>query len=86
MWHQATLNHITYPPCDGNGWKQEQNPLQIDWDSEENITKVRTRVALLKKDVVAKQDVLQLGVCVERAITTVVQVANALAAAIYQKK
>ena len=39
-----------YPPLDGNGWKQtDQNTLVVDWDSEDNIARVRTTVALIKK-------------------------------------
>ena len=50
VWRQATLNRITYPPLDGNGWKQpDPHTLAIDWDSEANITQVRTTVALIKK-------------------------------------
>ena len=54
VWRQSTQNHITYPPLDRNGWKVDQNVLLIEWDSDENITKVRTRVALIKKGCACK--------------------------------
>jgi len=35
---------------DGNGWKQpDLNTLLVDWDSDDNIAKVRTAVAFIKK-------------------------------------
>ena len=50
VWRQATDNYITYPPLEGNGWKQpDVNTLLIDWDSDENIAQVRSTVALIKK-------------------------------------
>ena len=49
VWKQATQNQITYPPLQGNGWKLDNNCLHIEWDSDDNISKVRMRVALLKK-------------------------------------
>ena len=49
VWKQATQNQITYPPLQGNGWKLDNNCLHIEWDSDDNISKVRIRVALLKK-------------------------------------
>ena len=34
----------------GNGWKQtDAHTLEVDWDSDNNICDVRTRVALIKK-------------------------------------
>ena len=50
VWRQATQNHIIYTPLDGNGWKQpDPNTLLLDWDSDNNIDRVRTIVALIKK-------------------------------------
>ena len=50
------MNNITYPQLDGNRWKQSgPNTLEIDWDSEDNITSVRQMVALIKKDVGVKR-------------------------------
>ena len=54
MWRQSTQNNITYPPLQGNGWKVENSSLNIQWDSEENISKVRMRVALIKKGCACK--------------------------------
>lgn len=53
VWRRwATHNDIHYPPLRGNGWKQ-QDPTTLlvvnDWDSDRNITQVRTTVALIKK-------------------------------------
>ena len=41
VWKQATQNQITYPPLEGNGWKLDNNTLHIEWDSDDNICKVR---------------------------------------------
>ena len=50
VWKQANDNNINYPPLNGNGWKQTDSELlQIDWDSDFNICKVCTRVALIRK-------------------------------------
>ena len=50
VWKQANDNNINYPPLNGNGWKQtDSESLQIDWDSDFNISEVRTRVALIRK-------------------------------------
>ena len=50
VWRQAACNQINYPPLDGNGWKNPTpSTLEVDWDSEENISNVRKRVALVKK-------------------------------------
>lgn len=50
VWRQANSNNINYSPLNGHGWKQvNSNTLEIDWDSEDNITEVRTRVAFIKK-------------------------------------
>ncbi len=41
---------MTYPPLNGNGWKQpDANTLVIHWDNDEHLSNVRTRVALLRK-------------------------------------
>ena len=45
VWSQANSNNINYPPLSGHGWKQvNADTLEIDWDSEDNLTEVRTRV------------------------------------------
>lgn len=50
VWNQATHNMMLYPPLEGNGWKfTDNNEFVIDWDSEENVTQVWTRVMLIKK-------------------------------------
>ena len=50
IWRQANRNNIEYPPLDMYGWKlTDTGTLLIDWDSEENMTEVRTRVALIRK-------------------------------------
>ena len=50
VWSQSTSNHITYPPLHNHGWKQpDPNTLFIDWDSVNNVSQIRTRVALIKK-------------------------------------
>ena len=50
IWKQANSNNINYPPLIGNGWKRiDTDTLQIDLDSDDNISEVRTRVALIKK-------------------------------------
>ena len=55
VWGQATHNTITYPPLNGNGWRQpDPVTLLIDWDSEDNICEVRKRVALIRKGCACK--------------------------------
>ena len=50
MWSQAQSNTMILPPLQGHGWKrQESGRIEIDWDSEENIKKVKDRVQLLLK-------------------------------------
>ena len=50
VWKQATENHITYPSLENNGWKQpDSNTFIIDWDSDENISRIRSTVVLIKK-------------------------------------
>ena len=50
VWSQTIENNIMYPSLEGNGWKQpDSNTLIIDWDSNENITNIRSAVALIKK-------------------------------------
>ena len=50
VWSQSTSNHITYPPLNDHGWKQpDQNTLSIDWDSESNVSQIRSRVDLICK-------------------------------------
>ena len=55
VWKQANSNNINYPPLNGNGWKQtDAHTLEVDWDSDNNICDVHTRVALIKKGCVCK--------------------------------
>ena len=50
VWSQAASNNITYPSLEDSGWKLlDSTSLAIDWDSEDNITLIRDRVALIKK-------------------------------------
>lgn len=49
IWKQSTQNTIIYPTLRENGWKVDSNSLAVDWDSEENLIQVRTRVMLIKK-------------------------------------
>ena len=50
VWSQSTSNHITCPPLNDHGWKQpDQNTLSIDWDSESNVSQIRSRVDLICK-------------------------------------
>ena len=50
VWKQANRNNLVYLPLDGNGWKQPTSEtLEIDWDSSDHLSTVRTRVALLQK-------------------------------------
>ena len=50
VWKQANANNIVYPPLDSSGWKvSKTNKLQIHWDSDQNVSKVQARVALIKK-------------------------------------
>ena len=50
VWSHSSSNHITYPPLQSFGWKQpDPNTLVIDWDSENNISQIKERVALIRK-------------------------------------
>ena len=50
MWSQAQHNNMTLLPLDGNGWlRVSDEELAIDWDSQDNIQRVRDRVSLLLK-------------------------------------
>ncbi len=50
MWKHADSNHIVYPPLEENEWKQPvADTLVMDWDSDDHLSGVRTRVALLQK-------------------------------------
>ena len=50
VWKQANCHHMTYPVLDGNGWKQpDPSTLVVDWDDDNHLRQVRTRVALIKK-------------------------------------
>lgn len=51
MWRQAqTTGDMALEPLVGNGWLKDQHGnLAIDWDSEDNMTQVRSRVDLVLK-------------------------------------
>ena len=51
MWRQAQATGImALEPIVGNGWiKDQTGKLAIDWDSQENMTKIRSRVDLVLK-------------------------------------
>ena len=50
VWRQAASNHIVYPQLEDFGWrKPDSNTLVIDWDSEANLSKIKERVALIRK-------------------------------------
>ena len=51
MWRQAQVTGtMALEPLIGNGWlKDQEGKLAIDWESEENITKVKSRVDLVLK-------------------------------------
>ena len=50
VWMQANSQDMVYPPLHGNGWKVvDATTLEIDWDSDEHLSSIRSRVALLRK-------------------------------------
>jgi hypothetical protein len=49
VWKQADSSNMVYPTLDGNGWKQSDATLEIDWDSDDHLSQVKTRVALIQK-------------------------------------
>lgn len=51
MWRQAqTTGTMALEPLVGNGWLKDNNgKLAIDWDSEDNMRKIRSRVNLVLK-------------------------------------
>lgn len=50
VWSQAHINNITYPTLQDYGWKQpDSKTLSIDWDSDNNVSEIRARVALIKR-------------------------------------
>lgn len=50
VWGQAHMNNITYPTLQDYGWKQpDSKTLSIDWDSDNNVSEIRARVALIKR-------------------------------------
>ena len=50
MWSQAQCINMTLLPLDGNGWlRVSDEELAIDWDSQDNIQRLRDRVSLLLK-------------------------------------
>jgi len=48
-WKQCTQNVTTYQPLEEHGWKFKDGVLTFDWDSDEHMSLVRNRVALIKK-------------------------------------
>ena len=54
MWRQATNNEMNIESPVGNGWIEDNGKLAIDWESQENIQKVRKRVDLLLKGCACK--------------------------------
>ena len=49
VWKQVATNNIIYPPLDTHRWKYDEGDLVVDWDSEENISNLKSQVALIKK-------------------------------------
>ena len=49
MWNQTDKNTITLTDMNNFGWKIIDKELTIVWDSEENISKIQTRVIALLK-------------------------------------
>lgn len=46
-WSQATRTNMILLPLDGFGWKTQGTTISVEWDSPDNIEKVRNRVAFL---------------------------------------
>ena len=81
VWSQATSNNISYPPLQSYGWKQPTpETLEIDWESDANVSQVRHRVS---ESVAAGLVVKLLAVNAGRATIYVVLDASAKAAQIY---
>ncbi len=71
VWSQSTANVMTYPPLENHGWKQpQQNTLTIDWDSENNVTSVKERVALIRRDAAARLAAQPLAASAKREVQT----------------
>ena len=49
MWQQADQSHIVMPHLELYGWQIIDGLLQFDWDSAENMSKIKERVAFLMK-------------------------------------
>ena len=47
MWAQSQNNTMDLEPMTEYGWSLENNLLQVTWDTEENMKKVRERVSVL---------------------------------------
>ena len=53
---------MTYPVLDSNGWKQpDPSTLVVDWDDNNHLRQVRTRVALIKKGCGCKTGTVQVS-------------------------
>ena len=46
-WSQATQTNMILLPLDAFGWKTQGTDISVEWDSPDNIEKVRNRVAFL---------------------------------------
>ena len=52
MWAQSQNNTMDLEPMTEYGWSLQNNQLQVTWDTEENMMKVRKRVSVLLVNVV----------------------------------
>lgn len=48
-WRQACERKTTLLPTEKFGWRTESGSIQIEWDSQENLQRVRNNVAFLTK-------------------------------------
>ena len=86
VWSQATSNDISYPPLQSYGWKQPTpETLEIDWESDANVSQVRHRVSLVQRGCGCRTGckLELLGVNAGRTTVYVVLDASAKAAQIY---
>ena len=47
MWHQAESNAIILASLNECGWRNNNNALEIVWDTDENIKSIQDKVKLL---------------------------------------
>ena len=84
-WRKAMQNNMSLLPVTSFGWKDKEGTLSIQWDSEQNIQKVKERVIfLLRGCKCIKSNVLHGFVRAKRPENHVVQGVHALAAIIQQ--